>query len=220
MMQRRAYRRGRLAGLGFPVLPDNFNAASGTAFSFSPQTPDSVVMTILAQNNAKLPPDLAAKWAASQGAVTPAGTPVSTQTGQTLTLRNSLFIAPGVFLCTMSDGSQHYCDGGGAYISYTPPPVTPAVSPSVSPVTAPVPPTPMPVTPNTPAAVTPSGTPISTTTGSTTPAVAPAPPPSILPAGLSSWLTGTMIGGVPNWVLLAGGGALLLSMSGGTGRKR
>ncbi|MBZ5532594.1 MAG: hypothetical protein LAO20_14270 [Acidobacteriia bacterium] len=229
MIHRRYVHARKRLGLGYPVLPDQFISASGQSFSFSPQTPDATQISVLQQFGQQLPADLAAKWAAAQAAastsaptpaVTPSGTPVSTQTGATVTLVNTLSVAPGVFQCNMSDGSSHYCDASGAAIAYTPPAATPVATPSAasaptSTVAPAVTQSPASTPASTPTAVTPSGLVISTTTG--TPAQTSAPAPADFMASIATWLQGAMIGGIPNWVLLAGGAALLM-FSGGKKR--
>jgi len=230
--------------LGYPVLPDSFITASGMSESFSPQTPDALMVSILQSQGQQLPADLAAKWAAAQagtpppssspanpanGALTPSGQPISTQTGQAVTLVNTIAIAPGVFSCVMSDGSSHYCDANSQPISYTPPAPVPMTTPAagsqptstVSPVVTPAPQTG--ITSVTPVAVTPAGGQISTTTG--TPAST-----TVLPAGvqstldsLTTWLKGSLIGGVPNWLILGGAAAAFFMFSDGassSGRRR
>jgi hypothetical protein len=236
-MRRVIYRRRGLRGLGYPVLPDQLITAAGVSEAFSPQTPDSTMISILQSQGQSLPADLAAKWAAAQGswvtdpsqspanpapgALTPAGQPVSTQTGQPVTLLTTIAVAPGVWNCMMSDGSSHYCDSAGKPISYTPPaPVavtTPAAASQptavVSPIVTPAPQSGITSGSIVPIAVTPAGTQISSTTG--TPAVLPAAAQSTLDS-LMTWLQGSLIGGVPNWVLL-GGVAAALFMFGGNG---
>lgn len=236
-------RRG-MRGLGYPVLPDSFVTAAGISESFSPQTPDATVISLLQSQGQQLPPDLAAKWAAAQPgsgivnpiilppgqttdtpAVTPSGAPVSTQTGQTVTLVSTVSIAPGVWRCIMSDGSQRYCDANGAAINYTPP-VTPTttpaagsqptavVSPTVTttPSSAPVPGTGI-------VALTPSGETINSTTG--LPTTAPVTPISTDTLdSITTWLEGSMIAGIPNWLLLGGAAAALFLFDGGSGGKR
>src|SRR5260370_33828014 len=81
-------RRGRL---GWPILPDTFNTASGASESFSPNTPDQQVFEILQQQDQALPAALAAKWAT----VTASAAPVSTHTGARPTAANVQNIAPG-----------------------------------------------------------------------------------------------------------------------------
>lgn len=223
----------RLHGLGYPILPDQFTTAAGVSEAFSPQTPDAIMMQILAGQNQQLPPDLAAAWAAAQSgnvptvtttpipsnvppqylgppvAITPSGAPISTQTGAGLRLMNidTLNGVPGVYVCTMSDGSSHYCDVDGNAISYTRPAATPATTPAAGSqptstvVSPPASSTPAPI------AVTPSGVPISTTSGTPT-AAAPAGDIMIGSFDLSSLLFGSAIAGIPNWVFLAGGAAL------------
>jgi hypothetical protein len=241
-------RARRLHGLGYPILPDNFTTAAGVSESFSPQTPDSIVMQILTQQNQALPADLAAAWAAAAQsnvptvtatppapipsnvppqflgppvAITPGGTPISTQTGAGLRLTNITAVngVTGVYVCTLSDGSSHYCDVDGNAISYTPPASTPATTPAAGSFNWTNPPiiTPMYVPP----AVTPSGQPISTTSGTpTAPAAAAAPAFDL--SSITSWLSGSMFLGIPNWMVLAGGaGALfLLGDSGSSPRRR
>ncbi len=129
--------------LGAPILPDQLVTAAGVSETFSPGTPDALMVQILKQQGQQLPPDLAAKMAA----VTPSGQAVSTQTAAPVVLTSTIGIAPGVWKCLMSDGSSHYCDAHGNPISYTPPPPTPAVTPAaaslptsaVSPSVAPAP---------------------------------------------------------------------------------
>jgi hypothetical protein len=217
--------RRRRRGLGYPILPDSW-----PGMAFSPGTPDAIQMAVLKQMSASLPPDLQAKWDAAQAAaassttaaVTASGTPISTQTGAAVTAVNSIFVAPGVWLWTMSDGSSHYVDVAGNPVSYTPPAPTPATTPAAgsqpTAVVAPaVTPTPAPVPAVTPVAVTPAGAQISTTTG--TPAPTSAGVVSSVEGtldSLMSWLKGSLIGGIPNW-LLVGGAVAGMMMFGGDG---
>ncbi|HLW53252.1 MAG TPA: hypothetical protein VKW06_10455 [Candidatus Angelobacter sp.] len=225
-------------------MPDQLVTASGVSESFSPNTPDAIMVSILQSQGQQLPADLAAKYAAAtsgQGssgatgsvttpptpAVTASGQPVSTQTAAGLRLVNILSIAPGVYQCSMSDGSQHYCDVDGNPINYTPPPPTPAAPPAASQPTATVQPPP----PAAPAAFTPSGQPISTTSGTPLPpAPAPAATPAapglftsienMVPSSITTWIQGSMIAGIPNWILAGGAALLLFGMSGSGGRHR
>jgi hypothetical protein len=240
---RRPFRRG----LGYPILPDNFTTAQGSPWSFSPGTPDAIQMEVLTQGGQTLPLDLQAKWDAAQGtlttttqpapaitpttappAVTASGTPISTQTGAAVTLLNNIAVpgAPGVFQCFMSDGSSHYCDQNTNPISYTPPPPPVATPAAVSQPTSVVAPA---VTPQAflgppvqaPPAVTPAGTQISTTTG--TPAPTSAAVVSSVESTLDSlmtWLKGSLIGGIPNWLLLGGAAAGLMMFGGDGGSSR
>lgn len=236
-------RRG-MRGLGSPVLPDSW-----AGWAFSPGTPDATIIATLKQFGASLPPDLQAKWDAAQatspapvttpnpsqspanpapGALTPSGQPISTQTGQAITLANLLAVqgASGVFQCVMSDGSSHYCDVAGQPISYTPPAPTPVTTPAassqptstVSPSVSPVPSTPASVTV---VAVTPAGGQISTTTGTPTSADVIATVQGEVES-LMTWLKGSLIGGVPNWLLLGGAvtGLLMFSGDGQSSRRR
>jgi hypothetical protein len=223
------YPTRRRRGLGAPILPDSW-----LGWAFSPGTPDATIMATLKQFGASLPPDLQAKWDAAQstatsssGAVTASGQPISTQTGAAVTLKNTISVAPGVWNCVMSDGSSHYCDVAGKPISYTPPApaaavATPAassqptsvVSPSVTPaaqtgVTA------LPA----PVAVTAAGAPISTTTGTPASSTVVAAAQGTLDS-LMVWLKGSLIGGVPNWLLLGGAAAALFMFDGGSGARR
>jgi hypothetical protein len=213
-----------MRGLGYPILPDTFSTAAGVSESFSPNTPDAAMVAMLTSQGQQLPADLAAKLAAgvSTPAVTASGTPVSTQTGAAVRLISTIAVAPGVWNCVMSDGSSHYCDGNANPISYTPPaPVTtPAtgsqptstVSPAVTPQTFLGPPV------QTPVAVTPSGTPISTTTGTPTSSTVVASVQGTVDS-LMTWLEGSLIGGIPNW-LLVGGAVAGLMMFGDDGSPR
>jgi hypothetical protein len=218
----------RRRGLGAPVLPDNLITAAGISESFSPGTPDAIIMNVLQTQGQQLPADLAAKWAAAQGdltttpqpapaiqpvilppvAVTASGSPVSTQTGAAITLMNTIAVAPGVWKCIMSDGSSHYCDVNQNPISYTPP-ATPVTTPASSQPASTV------STAVNPVAVTPSGTPISTTTGAPASGTVIASVQGELDS-LMTWLEGSMIGGIPNW-LLVGGVVAGLMMFGGDG---
>lgn len=223
--------------LGYPVLPDNFTTAAGVPESFSPQTPDSLVIHILGNQNQQLPPDLAAKWGAQSSgaagsaaqppapAVTPSGQPISTQTAAPVRLLNLSTIAPGVFRCSMSDGTSHYCDPAGNPISYAPPPAQPAVTPAAASLpTAAVSPSVQPIPPSTPqpgaapAAVTAGGQIISSTSGAPQPG-APAPSADFNLSSIFAWLQGSMFGGLPNW-LLVGGAALLLFADSESPRRR
>jgi len=245
-----------LRGLGWPVLPDTFNTASGAAESFSPQTPDVSVVQVLTTQGQQLPPSLAAAWAAAQSgagssgaagsgaqapspAIAPSGQPLSAQTGAGLGVRNVAAIAPGIFQWTMSDGSQHYGDINGNPVSYTPPPATPTVTPAQSQPTQSVVPSMITITGNpwdgtsggfmtsappvgTPVpAVNPSGQRISTTNGTPAQTVAPASSDIMLGTfDLTAFLTGSLIGGVPNWLLLGGAAALFFFSGGGSPRRR
>lgn len=222
-------RRRGLRGLGYPILPDTFTTTAGVSESFSPNTPDAAMVAMLTSQGQQLPADLAAKLAAgsatSTPAVTPSGTPVSTQTGATVRLLNTIFVAPGVWNCLMSDGSSHYCDANANPISYTPPPppvTTPAagsqptstVAPAVTPVPAPTGTTAPPV------AVTPAGGQISTTTGTPTSGTVVASVQGTLDS-LMTWLEGSLIGGIPNWLLVGGAVAgLMMFGSDGSSRRR
>jgi hypothetical protein len=225
-----------LRGLGFPVLPAQLVTAAGLSESFSPDTPDAIMISVLQSQGQQLPAALAAKWAAAQTApvVTPAastpavtasGTPVSTQSGAALTLKTTIAVAPGVWSCLMSDGSSHYCDVGGNPISYTPPaaPVaTPAASSQPTAVVSPaVTPSPTTTPTTTPVAVTPSGTPISTTTGTPTTGTVIASVQGELDS-LMTWLEGSLIGGIPNWLLVGGAvaGLMMFGGDGGSTRRR
>jgi hypothetical protein len=232
----------RRRGLGYPVLPDQFVTAAGVSESFSPQTPDPTVVSILQSQGQQLPADLAAKWAAAQagppspssspanpanGALTPSGQPISTQTGQSVTLMTTIGIAPGVWQCVMSDGSSHYCDVAGQPISYSPPAVTPATTPAagsqptsvVSPSVTPTPsPTPQPITV---VAVTPAGGQISTTSGTPAAVTTAAGQSSFIDSALAWLQTPSFLGFVPNWALVAAGAALLfMSEDSGSHRRR
>jgi hypothetical protein len=224
--------RRRLSGLGYPVLPDSFTTAAGVPESFSPQTADATVVSILQSQGQQLPAALAAKWAAAQAnpattpAVTASGTPVSTQTGAAITLLSTIAVAPGVWSCVMSDGTSHYCDQNQNPISYTPPPppvATPAATSQPTSTVAPaVTPAPTTVPATTPAAVTPSGAPISTTTGAPTSGTLVSTVGTEVDS-LVTWLEGSLIGGIPNWVLLGGAVAGLMMFGGdggGSSRRR
>jgi len=222
-----------MRGLGYPVLPDSFVTSSGVSESFSPQTPDAVMMSILLSQGQQLPADLAAKWAAAQagtplpssspanpasGALTPSGQPISTQTGQAVSLLSTIAVAPGVWRCVMSDGTSRYCDANQNQINYTPPP-PPAAVPAASLPTSVVAPT-VTTYPQTgitagvtPVAVTPAGGQISTTTGTPTSGTLVASVQGTVDS-LMTWLEGSLIGGVPNWLLLGGAAAALFMFSG------
>lgn len=180
----------------------------------------------------------AAASASPTPAVTPSGSPVSTQTGSGLGVKNVTSVAPGIFLLTMSDNSAYFGDINGTQVSYTPPPPIPVVTPAQSQVTqtvVPAAPGPvgnpfngtsgglMTVAPSgTPvSAITPSGSPVSTTNGAVSPVVLPGSSDIMLGTfDLSSFLKGSMIGGIPNWILLAGGAALLFMGSGTSSHRR
>jgi hypothetical protein len=236
-------RMPRLRGLGYPILPDQFTTAAGVSESFSPQTADATMIAILQSQGQQLPADLAAKMAAAQtvtpatqvpsittspvpvttanptqspanpapGAVSPSGQPISTQTAAPVSLAATIAIAPGVWQCVMSDGSSHYCDGNANPISYTPPAPAPATTPAASS---------QPAAPVTVIAVTPAGGQISTTTGTTAPLTTPAAVSSSFVDEAMAWLQQSMIAGIPNWVLLGGGAALLLMSGDGKGSRR
>lgn len=180
-------------------------------------------------------------------AVNPSGQPVSTQTGAGIRVLNTTVVAPGVWRWDMSDGSSYYADSIGNPINYSPaaPSITPAGgSTAVVPVASQVPiPQPMPMVPSMPpplflgppqqapgstptapappVAVTPGGTPISTVTTAPAPVAAPQAAGFDL-SGITAWLQGSLISGVPNWMLVAGGvvGVIMLSSGGSSGRKR
>jgi hypothetical protein len=237
---RRRPRRANLQGLGYPILPDSFTTAAGVPESFSPGTPDAVMLSILQSQGQQLPADLAAKMAApltapnpssspanpAPGALTPSGQPISTQTGNAVTLMTQIAIAPGVWQCVMSDGSSHYCDVNSNPISYTPPAVMPATTPAagsqptstVSPSVTPTPsPTPQPVTV---VAVTPAGGQISTTSGAPAGTPAAGQSSSFIDSALAWLQTPSFLGFVPNWALLAAGAALLFMSNEGGGQRR
>jgi hypothetical protein len=270
-MQQRRPVRHHYRGMGWPILPDSFNAASGGFMSFSPNTADATIMQILTSQGQQLPPDLAAKWAAAQSgqqssgaagsassspaaAVSASGQPLSTQTGASVGVKVVAAIAPGVFLWTMTDGSSHYADASGNPVSYTPPPPVPVVTPAASqptqsivpaitgnpadgtsgglmtsntgtPMPPPIflgPPVPAPVGTAVPA-VTPSGVPISSTNGQPQPVNTTLQPSSDIMLGtfdLTAFLTGSIITGVPNWLLIAGGAAAFFMFSGGSSTSR
>lgn len=146
----------------------------------------------------------------STAAVTPSGQTISTQTAQGLRLVNINNISPGVYQCTFSDGSKNYCDADGNPMSYTPPTGTPSITPaqglpisSVAPTVVTQPPVPgflgppvhAPAVQGTPVpAVTPGNQPMNSVTGSAAPSL----------SNITTWLQGTLIGGIPNWMLVAG----------------
>lgn len=239
-----------LRGMGWPILPDSFNAAAGGFESFSPNTPDATIVQMLTSQGQQLPPDLAARWAAQSGqqssgaagsasssgsaAVSASGQPLSTQTGAGVSVANVSAITPTVYLWTMTDGSKHYADLNGNPVSYTPPPPTPVVTPAAGsqPIETVV--TALPAITGNPAsgtsgglmtvgtpvpAVTASGQPISSTSGAPVQTVAPAASSDIMLGtfDLSAFLTGSIITGVPNWLLIAGGAAAFFMFSGGGG---
>lgn len=231
----RMHRRRRLSGLGYPIIPDQFTTAGGVPEAFSLQTPDATIVQILQQQGQQLPAALAAAMAAGVASTTyvaPNQSPITA----------SVNVAPGVWLWTRADGTQFYGDASQNPVSYTPPAVTPSGTPIAVPpamntpttttptvVTTPattsqptstvapaVTPTPTPLPATTPVAVTPSGTVISTTTGT------PATSGTVVAAtqgavsSLVTWLEGSLIGGIPNWLLL-GGAVAGLMMFGGDG---
>jgi len=115
--------------LGYPILPDQFNAAGGAAFSFSPNTPDAITMQVLRRQGAQLPPDLAAKWAAAGGgssgaagsiatspspaaAVTPSGQAISTQTSAPLPTTGAQAPSPAFNLAGLMNWLQGSTFGG------------------------------------------------------------------------------------------------------------
>jgi len=225
MMQRRfpIRRRRGLRGLGYPIIPDQFTTAAGVPEAFSPGTADATIVQVLTSQGQQLPAALAAAMAA--------GTPSTTYVAPNQSpISNSLAVAPGVWQYTRVDGTTFYGDANQNPVSYTPPAVTPAGG------TIPVPPalntpviTPAPVattpassqpastvsTAVTPVAVTPSGAPISTTTGTPTSGTVVASVQGEL-SSLMTWLEGSLIGGIPNW-LLVGGAIAGLMMFGGDG---
>lgn len=167
----------------------------------------------------------------SAAAVTPSGTPISTQTGTALRLISTTQVsgAPGVYQCQFSDGSQNYCDVDGNPITYTPPSSTPAVTPAaasqptatVSPTVTPVQ-APAPTVSPAPTAVTPSGQVINTTTGDVQPATVAttAATSSDIMLGsfdLTQFLNGSLLGIPMPYVLLGGGAAILFLMFSGSG---
>jgi hypothetical protein len=213
-------RRRGLRGLGYPIIPDQFTTAGGVPEAFSPKTADATIVQILQQQGQQLPAALASAMAA--------GTPSTTYVAPNQSpISSSVNVAPGVWQWTRVDGTTFYGDANQNPVSYTPAAVTPAggvvpLPPAIStPVTTPAPPavvtTPVvtPIVPGTPA-LTPSGTLISTTTGT------PATSGTVVAAAessldsLMSWLEGSMIGGIPNWLLL-GGAVAGLMMFGGDG---
>jgi hypothetical protein len=199
-------RRRRGLGATAATLPNGallVNPATGSSIAYTVNDPtgltahyqDGSVLTVT-------PP------ATTTPAVTPSGTPVSTQTGAAITLVAQNEVVPGVWNCVMSDGTTHYCDNNQNPISYTPPPApvaTPATSSQPTSVVA-------------PAAVTPSGTPISTTTGTPTSGTVISSVQGEL-SSLMTWLEGSLIGGIPNW-LLVGGAVAGLMMFGDDGSSR
>ena len=224
---RRFVRVRRLQGLGAPLIPDQFTTAAGAPESFSPGTPDAIIVQVLQQQGQALPADIAAAYAAGQSS---AAQPLQK------TVTSSLSVAHGVWLWTRSDGTTFYGDANQNPVSYTPPP-PPAVAPSGTPVAAP-PAQPVVTITTTPAAasqptatvaptpgsvqatpaVTPSGTPISTVTGAPLVPTTPAPSTSILPSSVAS-----IFSSLPTWAWLGiGVGALFLFSDGGSssGRRR
>lgn len=155
--------------------------------------------------------------------VTPSGQLVSTQTGSGVSLASVTPVASGVYQCTYSNGTHNYCDASGNPISYSPPVSQPAVTPP--PVQTSAQPAPAPPVPQNyiPVAVSPSGTPVNTVTGA--PAAAVPAPASAVSAGFDfnsiwAWLQGSMFGGIPNWILVAGGAALFLFSGEEKGHRR
>jgi hypothetical protein len=216
-------RRRRGLGATPATLPNGaliVNPATGSSIAYTVNDPtgltahyqDGSVLTVT-------PP------ATTTPAVTPSGTPVSTQTGAAITLVAQNEVVPGVWNCVMSDGTTHYCDNNQNPISYTPPPApvaTPATSSQPTSVVAPaVTPTPATVPATTPAAVTPSGTPISTTTGTPTSGTVISSVQGEL-SSLMTWLEGSLIGGIPNWLLVGGAvaGLMMFGDDGGSRRRR
>jgi len=222
-------RRG-LRGLGYPIIPDQFTTAAGVPEAFSPGTADATIVQVLTSQGQQLPAALVAAMAAGTRSTTyvaPNQSPIS----------GSVNVAPGVWVWTRTDGTQFYGDANQNPVNYVPP-VTEFAPPAVTPAggTIALPPTlstpvitPAPVattpansqpastvsTAVTPVAVTPSGAPISTTTGAPTSGTVIASVQGEL-SSLMTWLEGSLIGGIPNW-LLVGGAIAGLMMFGGDG---
>jgi hypothetical protein len=233
-----------LRGLGYPILPDQLITAAGVSESFSPNTPDATMVSILQQQGQQLPADLAAKMAAAQ-TVTPATqVPVTSTSPAPVTTANptqspanpapgaltpsgqpisTQTAAPVSLMTTIAIAPGVWqcvmSDGSSHYCDGTGSPIsyTPPVPTAVTTPAAASQPAPVTVI-----AVTPAGGQISTTTGtptSTTPATT-TDTSSFIDEGLA-WLQQSMIAGIPNWVLLGGGAALLLMMGdGGKGSRR
>jgi len=190
--------------------------------AFSPNTPDATIVQVLTSQGQSLPAALAAAMAA--------GTPSTTYVAPNQSpISGSLAVAPGVWQWTRVDGTTFYGDVNQNPVSYTPPAVTPAggVIKLGPPPQGPVEPTPAGSQPAatvstavTPVAVTPSGTPISTITGTPTSSTVVAAAQGELDS-LMTWLKGSMIGGIPNWLLLGGAVAgLMMFGDDGSSRRR
>lgn len=223
--------RRRLRGLGYPIIPDQFTTAAGVPEAFSPKTPDATVVQILQSQGQQLPAALASAMAA--------GAPSTTYVAPNqLPVSSSVNVAPGVWQWTRVDGTKFYGDASGNPVGYTPSAVTPSGGVIALPPTLNTPPTtPAPVAttpasspaappvafvgPSTPApqpAVTPAGAPISSTTGTPTSGTVVSSVEGELDS-IMTWLKGSMLGGIPNW-LLVGGAVAGLMMFGDDGSSR
>ena len=175
------------------------------------------MVAILQSQGQQLPTALAAAMAAGTASTTyvaPNQSPIS----------NSLNVAVGVWMYTRADGTTFYGDANQKPVNYTPPAVSPSgtqipVPPALN--TPPVTTTPTVTTPaaisqpaaNTAIAVTPSGAQISTTTGAPTSGTVIASVQGTVDS-LMTWLEGSLIGGIPNWLLLGGAVAGLMIFGG------
>ena len=197
------FHRG-LLGLGVATGPTDPNArldngaffinpATGAQISYVVTGPDGIPVAHYADNTTVVVSPLpSSPTPTPPAAVTASGQVVSTQTGTPATTPLPVASAPPPALVTTpAAGSQP----------------TSTVSPSVTPV-----PPPPGIVPSVPA-VSPSGAVISSTSG------APAPAPASPSSSIMDWLTGSMFGGIPNWLLVGGAALLFFGESGGSRRR-